>query len=232
MRALAATPDGLGLSELARAVDLPKSTVHRLVSALEAEDFVTTSNLGQIRLGPAVASLGAATRRSFPEQVDRLLLTLHTELNETVDLSVLDGASVRFVDHISAPHRLQAVSAVGTAFPLHCTANGKAFLATMARAQADALLPPRLPGLTPHTITTRRDLWAALDEVRHTRVAFDREEHTLGICAVGAIIHDPYGPIAAISVPVPSERFAGNEDRLAASLLRVCDECSAVLGAE
>jgi DNA-binding IclR family transcriptional regulator len=231
LRALAQVPDGLSLSELAIAVGMPKSTVHRLVSALEAEDFVTPARAGKIHLGRAIARLGAATRGGLRDQIRPFLLRLHQELEETVDLSVLDGATVRFIDHIPAPHRLRAVSAVGAAFPLHCTANGKAFLAAMPEEQASALLPTRLPALTENTITARKDLWAELDRVRAERVAYDCEEHTLGICAVGAVISDPYGPVAAISVPVPVQRFAGNEHVLVRNLLRVCDECSEALGA-
>ncbi len=227
LRALARTPDGLTLSELALAVGIPKSTVHRLIAALETEDFVTPAGAGRIHLGPGIARLGAATRDGLRDQVRPFLLRLHQELGETVDLSVLDGATVRFIDHISAPHRLRAVSAVGAAFPLHCTANGKAFLAAMPREQASAILST----LSESTITTHQELWAELDRIRDAGFAIDREEHTVGISAVGAVISDPYGPVGAISVPVPAQRFAGNEDTLSGALLATCRACSEMLGA-
>ncbi len=231
LRALEQAPDGLSLSELALAVGMAKSTVHRLVSALEAEDFVTPAGAGKIHLGRGIARLGAATRGGIRDQVRPFLMRLHQELEETVDLSVLDGSMVRFIDHIPAPHRLRAVSAVGAAFPLYCTANGKAFLAAMPEEQASAILPARLPALTRQTITARKDLWAELERIKADRVAYDREEHTDGICAAGAIIRDPYGPVAAISVPVPAQRFIANEKTLVHGLLRACDDCSAALGA-
>jgi DNA-binding IclR family transcriptional regulator len=231
LRALERAPEGLGLTELSTVVEMPKSTVHRLVGALESEDFLRSDGLGRIRLGPALARLGAATRGGLRDQMHPHLVRLHQELGETVDLSVLDDASARFVDHIPAPHRLRAVSAVGTSFPLHCTANGKAFLASMSDEQASALLPARLPALTDHTITARKDLWADLERVRVDGVAYDREEHTVGICAIGAIIRDPYGPAASLSVPVPAQRFSGNESRIADALLKTTAECSLALGA-
>jgi DNA-binding IclR family transcriptional regulator len=231
LRALAQAPDGLSLSELALAVAMPKSTVHRLIAALEAEEFVTPARAGKIHLGRGIARLGAATRDGLRDQIRPFLLRLHQELGETVDLSVYEGSAARFIDHIPAPHRLRAVSAVGAAFPLHCTANGKALLAAMAEEQAGAVLPARLPALTPNTITSRKDLWEELDRVRAERVAYDREEHTLGISAVGAVVSDPYGAVAAISVPVPAQRFAGNEVELTRVLVEVCDECSRQLGA-
>jgi DNA-binding IclR family transcriptional regulator len=230
LRALAVAPDGLSLSELAMAVGMPKSTVHRLVSALESEEFVTPARVGKIHLGRGIARLGAATRDSLRDQIRPFLLRLHQEIEETVDLSVRDGADARFIDHIPAPHRLRAVSAVGAAFPLHCTANGKALLAAMPEEELGAVLPARLPAYTPNTITVRKELWEELERVRVQGVADDREEHTLGICAVGAVVNDPYGAVAAISVPVPAQRFIGNEAELARRLLAVCADCSRHLG--
>jgi DNA-binding IclR family transcriptional regulator len=230
LRALAAAPDGLSLSELALSVEMPKSTVHRLVSALESEEFVATAPSGRLRLGRGIARLGAATRDSLRDQVRPSLLRLHQQLDETVDLSVLDGVSVRFIDQLSAPHRLRAVSAVGAAFPLHCTAPGKAFLAAMSKGELRAALPARLPALTPETITSRKELWEELDRVRAEGVAYDREEHTLGICAVGAVVRDPNRVVAAISVPVPAQRFAGNEVKLARAVVEVSGDCSRQLG--
>jgi DNA-binding IclR family transcriptional regulator len=230
LRALERAPDGVNLAELAAMTGMPKSTVHRLVSALEAEDFVTPASAGNIRLGGGIARLGAATRGRLRDQVRHCLLRLHRELEETVDLSILDGATVRFIDHIPAPHSLRAVSAIGASFPLYCTANGKALLAAIPEAQADALLPVELTALTEHTITSRKALWAELDVVRAQRVAFDREEHTGGISAVGGVVSDPYGPVAAISMPLPTQRFNGREPALAEALSRACDEASRELG--
>lgn len=230
LRALAGTPDGLTLSELAVAIQMPKSTVHRLVSALESEEFVTPARRGRIHLGRGIARLGAATRDAVQDQARPFLLQLHNELGETVDLSVHDGTSVRFIDQIPAPHRLRAVSAMGMAFPLHCTANGKALLAAMPEDERAVVLPARLPSLTPHTITGRKQLWQELERVRAQGVAYDREEHTLGISAVGAVVNDAYGAVAAISIPVPTQRFKGNEARLAKALLKVCAACSDRLG--
>jgi DNA-binding IclR family transcriptional regulator len=218
LRALEHAPEGLPLGRLAAAVELPKSTVHRLVGALAEEDLVTYDWGGDVRLGAALVRLGAAGREALPDRLRPLLLDLRQALEETVDLSVLDGPSVRFVDQVPAPHRLRATSAVGERFPLHCTANGKALLAAMPAVEVATLLPKRLQRLTPHTIVTHEALLAELEQVRTHGVAFDREEHTEGICAAGVAIVDAGRPIAAISVPVPVQRFHGREDELAAQL--------------
>jgi DNA-binding IclR family transcriptional regulator len=144
------------------------------------------------------------------------MLDLRRQLDETVDLAVLDGPSVRFIDQVAAPRRLQAMSAVGELFPLHCTANGKALLAAMPAARAEALLPEKLERLTPNTVVSREELLRELEVIRRDGVAFDREEHTVGIGAAGAAISDGVDiAAAAVSVPVPIQRFRDNEPRIA-----------------
>ena len=229
LRALEAAPDGLALGELAAAVDLPKSTVHRLVQALAAEDLVSTGGGGRARLGAGLARLGAATHGALASALRPALETLRRDLDETADLAVLDGAGVRFIDQLPAPHRLRAVSAVGSSFPLHCTANGKALLAALGDERARDLLPPRLERFTAATITSRGALLEQLAEVRRSGVAYDREEHTEGICAVAATVSDAGGPVAAISVPVPTQRFTGNERRYAAAVRSAAASGTALL---
>jgi DNA-binding IclR family transcriptional regulator len=230
LRALESSPGGLGLGEVAAAVDLPKSTVHRLVAALAEEDLVAQEPGGKVRLGGGIARLAAAGREALSDRLRPVLLDLRRELEETVDLAVLDGGGVRFVDQLPAPQRLRATSAVGEVFPLHCTANGKALLAAMPEEQALALLPERLPRLTPNTIVSRQKLRSELARVRDAGVAFDREEHTEGICAVGAAILDSTGPVAAISVPIPAQRFYGQEERLAEEAQAAATAASDLLG--
>src|SRR3954452_3392790 len=90
LRALETAPEGLTLSSLATAVDLPKSTVHRLVGALTDEDLVSTDAGGRIRLGGGLARLGAATRQTLRHDLRPVLEQLRAEVYETVDLAVLD----------------------------------------------------------------------------------------------------------------------------------------------
>lgn len=224
LRVLKRHPQGLSLSQIAKEVRLPRSTVHRIVGALEAERFVTSASPdGRIRLGPGLVPLAGLVNGDLRRGLRPYLESLHHEVNETIDLAVLDEDQLLFIDQIAAPHRLQAVSGIGVTFPLHCTANGKALLAELPREEVERLIPEQLPALTPNTITTRARLLEELERVKVERVAFDREEHTIGICAVGVAVHDPMGRSAAITIPVPSIRFYGNEERLAAALLRICD---------
>jgi len=232
LRALEAEPGGLSLAKIARRVELPRSTVHRIVTALETESLVVpASPSGGYRLGPELARFAASAGGELRESVRPFIERLRHEVDETVDLAVLNRNRVFFVDQVAAPHRLQALSAVGVSLPAHCTAIGKALLAGLTDEQVERLLPERLPAETSNTITDRAELLADLERVRASGVAYDREELTIGISAVGAAIRDAGNVVAALSIPVPTARFAGQEERLAGMLLRTCAEASVTLGA-
>lgn len=231
LRALVGQPDGLSLSQISKEVGLARSTVHRIVVALEAERFVIpTSPNGRIRLGPGLVPLGASVRIELRHEARPYLERLSREVNETVDLAILNVDRVLFIDQVAAPQRLQAVSAIGAEFPLYCTANGKAILADLPPRQVERVLPRVLQPFTPHTITDREKLLEEIERVRVEGVAYDREEHTVGICAVGAVIQDVIGNVAAVTIPLPSTRFYGNEQRLAATLLQTCEQIKQRLG--
>lgn len=230
LRALEGAPSGMSLSELAAAVDLPRSTAHRIVSALAEEELVSSGGgAGRIRLGPALVRLGAAASGTLRETLRPALTALRRELDETVDLAILDGGVMRFIDQLAAEHRLRAVSAVGVAFPLHCTANGKAYLAALDPQEREALLPAALERFTAATITDRAALLGELARVRETAVALDREEYTDGVCAAGAAVLERGRPVAAISVPVPAQRFAGREEAIAEAVRRAAGEAGRLL---
>lgn len=219
LRALSESPRPLTLSALSGRLDLPRSTVHRLVTALEAEGLV--GRVGEregYRLGLGLMPLGQAARRWVGQELRPKLQELSRQLNETVDLAVLEGDRVVFVEQVIAPNRLQVVSGIGMGFPLHCTANGKAFLADLTDEQVAALLPERLTTYTPSTIPSRTDLLGELADIRASGVAYDREEYTPGICAVGVVVRDAVRGALALSVPVPAQRFYGQEERIAGVL--------------
>ena len=90
---------------------------------------------------------------------------------------------------------------------MYCTANGKAYLAQLSDAAIEKLIGRAYEARTPKTLHAARRAAHGLETVRSTGVAYDREEHTLGICAAGVAMRDPLGNAVAISVPVPSQRF-------------------------
>lgn len=225
LRSLKGHPEGLSLSQISKEVGLARSTVHRIVNALAAEDFVTAASPnGRIRLGLGLTPLAAWVNSELRHQLRPYLEQLSHEANETVDLAVLDRDRVFFIDQVAVPQRLQAVSGVGATFPVHCTANGKALLAELSIEQVEHLLPEQLSVFTSSTIATRTQLLQELEQIRYEHIAFDREEYTPGICAVGKTVRDVTGNLVAITIPVPSVRFYGNEQKLSSVLSHTCEE--------
>jgi DNA-binding IclR family transcriptional regulator len=223
LRTLKEHPKGLSLTQIAKEVDLARSTVQRIVAALEHEYLVTAASpTSGFRLGPEIARLAGAVNSDLREELRPFLIELSNMINETVDLSILDNGKVLFVDQIIAAHPLQATSQPGASFPLHCTANGKAILASLPLAEVENLLPEELKRYTDKTITNRNELLRELETVRKEGVAFTREEHIDGVCAVGAVVVDRLGNRSAVSIPLPSTRFYGNEEKLVSSLLNTC----------
>ena len=202
-----------------------------MVRALHAEGFVrAASGNSGLRLGPELMRLALGMRREIRQTLHPEIAALSAKLQETVDLSVLEGNVVRFIDQIGSPRLLRAVSSVGATFPLHLSANGKAVLAALPEDEALALLPATLEPNTEASITSRAALLRELDEVRERGYAYDREEHHEGITAIGVALRDPLGPLVAISVPIPTQRFPKVETRAIEALLATQRRCQALLG--
>jgi len=147
------------------------------------------------------------------------LSQLSGQLRETVDFSVSRHDHLLFIDQVVGPERLRMVSAVGDAFPLHNTANGKAFLATLDEAEIVRRIGRVYERRTPHTRTSLAELMRDIDEIRHVGVAFDDEEHSIGVSAAGVCLRDMLGHPVAISVPVPTLRFGDKREAIRDGLL-------------
>ena len=133
--------------------------MQRIVAALEAEKFViAASPTGRVRLGPTIQRLAMSVGADFVSAARPFLVKLSQELNETVDLATIRNDHLVFVDQVIGPQRLRAVSAVGEAFPLHCTANGKAYLAELSDDDVARLIGKSYEQRTPKTITRLKDL--------------------------------------------------------------------------
>jgi DNA-binding IclR family transcriptional regulator len=225
MDALREHPSGLSLGEIAKLVDLPRSTVQRIVNALDEEGMVMAASATEgIKLGPRLTLLAAAAKFDIVDFCRPALVKLAKDTGETVDLSVWNHDKVVFVDHLPGTHRLRAVSAIGISFPLHCCAPGKAMLAALPDEELDRFRKRlKLEKMTKSTIVTWHRLNRELDTIRKTGIAFDREEYSQGISAIGVALSGPT-ELAAVSIPVPTVRFDPKERQLAALLANTCEQ--------
>ena len=231
LRALGNAGEDLTLSNLAERTGLPRSTVHRIVQTLQSAHFVEKgAGAGGLRLGPELGRLAANSRQPLTPTMRPFLERLAKEISEGTSLTVLEGLKVRFLDQAIVGHGLRAVTLVGTTFPAHCTANGKVLLAALPWAVLRTKLPQRLESRTYHTITDPERLMEELDRVATEGVAFDREEHGIGISAIAALVVDDANNHAAISAAMPTARFEGREEYLTEIVRRTAHDASVALG--
>lgn len=220
LRTLEQEPGGQTIARITRACGLPRTTVQRMVGALQAEQFVTVAS-GVVRLGPALARLASAANLDLSARVRPHMEALAAELEETVDLWVERDGFAELVEAVSSTREVRIVTPPACRLPLITTAPGKAFLALWPQADLAARLPWPATANTPRSLTTLAALKAELDETRRTGIGLDREEHADDVCAVAMVVNLGLPDRYALAVPVPSRRFYGAEDTLCAAL-RAC----------
>ncbi len=231
LSALAEPEGGHSLAQIAARTRLPKTTVHRICTALEQVGYVhTDAETGQRELGSGLLRLAVIGRRDLRAVLEPSLERLSTDLNETVDLAVLDGARVLFLAQRPAPQRaLMAIARVGAHFPAYSMASGKVLLAQLPHDELLRRLPRTLEPTLGGRPRTRDALLRELEEVRATGLGYEREEMRHGICAVAVAVTDIDGRSASIAVPMPTARFDESEERVTVRLLELRDEIQARL---
>lgn len=209
LKLLGSEPE-MRVTDLARRLEVHKSTVFRLLATLQEHGLVEQNpsteryrlGYGLVRLaGSVVAELDLArTARGVLEQ-----LAMRTR--ETVNLAILQGDQVVNIDQIAAPNLVVNVNWVGKQTPLHATSNGKVLLANLPEDERRRVLSGSLPRLTPRTITDPRILEKQLRRVVEDGYAFTLEELEVGLNAVAAPVFAADGRVlAAVSVAGPAYR--------------------------
>ncbi|MDH4113363.1 MAG: IclR family transcriptional regulator [Actinomycetota bacterium] len=201
----------LGVTELGRKLEVHKATASRLIATLAERNFVERDPISEkYRLGFGLISLaGAAVGGNDLVRAARPILDdLAERTRETVNLGVLSGESVVYVDQVTGTRSIVSVSWVGQRTPLHCTSNGKVLLAYATDAERDRLLRVPLPRLTPRTITDVKKLRTQLSEIRVRGFSQTMEELEEGLNAVAAPVKGMGGDlVAALSVSGPAFRM-------------------------
>ena len=225
----------LGVSELARRLDLGKSTVHRLLSTLTAEHLLDQDPLtGKYRLGLAMHDLGAAvaTHLDLHEAVIAPLEQLRNTTSETCQVAVLDGREVVYVERLDSPQTLRLFLEVGRRNDAHSTSTGKCLLAFLPDSELDRALDGwSLAAKTPHTITDHRRLRSALKDIRKQGYAWNLHESEVGVLSVAAPIRNLAGRvIAAMSAAGPETRMEPAMRPVTQAVIQAAAQASRRLG--
>jgi IclR family transcriptional regulator, acetate operon repressor len=216
---VAGARDGLTAAELGECLRLPRSTAYRIVRALVREGFVRVDDVGKVRLGPSLAGLAHAGRPDLGHETRSVAHRLAVQAREAVELAVLERDEAVVVEHWDSTQTLRFVGSVGDRLPLHCTAHGKALLATLPQGHVAASLPQELAAFTPRTVVDRDRVVEEVEAVRSRGLAYDRDEFSEGVSSVATTVADGAGHVIAVAVIAPTARFLAGEQELAARLL-------------
>lgn len=213
----------LSLKDIGARVDLPETSLFRVLLTLEKHKYLQQHRDGTYQLAPKLifgwlVQAADHLRALARPEMERLAHTF----DETVSLSYLYDDRIHVLDCVETFHEIRMTNKIGRVLPPHCSAMGKVITAFQSRELADRILEAY--GLTPRTeatITDRNKLFADFEESRRTGIAADREESVLGGTCFSAALRTESKPIvAAVSISTPTIRMTPDlEKSIKAALL-------------
>lgn len=210
-------PEGIGLNDLARLANSPRSSVHRALSVLRRADLIEQDRNSHYRLGYGLLKLAFSYYEALDEvgRVRPILAALATEFGETTHYAILDANEVVYLAKVQSPlARFQMKSAIGGRNPAYCTGVGKAMLAFSLQSYESVedfvgAHRGQFRQYTAQTLTTPEQIHEEFTKIRHDGYAVDREEHEEGIncIAIPLFLTSRSVPDGAISVAAVAQRF-------------------------
>ena len=210
LETLAESQQRRSLSELARTLEVPKSSLHAILRTMRDRGWVDTDPSGTL-FGLGVRALYVGT--AYVDSDDVVAVTAETldwlaaQLDETVHLGRLDGTDVVYLAKRESNHQLRMFSAVGRRLPTYTTALGKAVLAELPEEWLTDHLPETLTALTPRTLADFDALRRDLERTRRRGYAVDDQENTDGLGCIAVTVPSDGPPQDAISCSVPTVRL-------------------------
>lgn len=213
LEVLAASGRALPLSAIADALGLPRPTVHRILRQLSVAGFLAQEPADRnYMLARRTTRLAVDAMHHCARQADRraILERLVADLNETCNITMLDGSEVVYIDRVESQWPLQMTLQPGSRVPLHCTASGKLFFALLpARTRKRLLATLPLERRTARTLVEPEMLEAEFTRIRDAGFGTDNEEFLEGLVAASVPVVDAVGrPIAAVAVHGPVGRLS------------------------
>ncbi|MFF3697811.1 IclR family transcriptional regulator [Streptomyces sp. NPDC002221] len=226
----------IGVAELARAMELPKSSVQRSLLTLHEAGWIRPAAGAPTRWTVTAKALYVGRRATgelgLRDAAVPVMEELRRECGETVHLAVPEGDRVVLIERLETSQPVRIVLPLGQDLPVHASANGKAILAAGPMEAWERRLTHDLAGFTPATITDPRRLRAELAEVRRRGYATNGGEWRADVSAVAAAVIGMDGlPVASLSVNVPTSRMtAASGERFAAMVVVAAERLGRALG--
>jgi DNA-binding IclR family transcriptional regulator len=216
LRVLAAESSGLRIGELAKRLDLDRTTVFRLIATLEECAFVERiADTKAYKLGVGVFEIGSAYIRStdLHSLARPVMIDLAQRVKESVHWAILSGDKAVCIDKIDSPRGLGSTSKIGRAVALNSGSVGKVLLAFQPEDVRERLLGSMdLPRLTDRTITTVGTMRGEIAAIRRTGYSLSLGEGESDMACVAAPIFDHNRKIVAgLSIGGIIQRFSDPE---------------------
>lgn len=206
---LASTEEGYTLTEIANAIEAPKSTILPIIHTLCHRNFLALNTASRYIIGMNAFMVGSACLKNMD-----ILSLLRVELQQVVDATsetcqlgiLVNGSNVLYLIKIDSPEPLRLVSVVGKQLPAYCTAIGKALISQYSLEQLHGVYPDGLKPMTANTITDFTVLYHALEEIRKTGIASEIGESNIDSQCLAVPLKKGGHIVAAISVSTPTYR--------------------------
>ncbi len=226
----------LGVTEIARTLNLDKSTIYRLLSTLAAHSLIyQEAETRRYKPSLKIVTLGRKVINDIQlRSVAKPFLKKLTKLSgKSADLAILAGLLVVYIDHEDTDASLNVQAEIGQISPPHCTALGKALVVQYTADELRELYKEKeLTRYTSRTITTLEEFLPHLETVKKRGYALDEEEFNFGVSSIAAPIYDHRNKVvAALCISGPSIRITSDRiQQLAPSVVETARNISLQIG--
>ena len=227
----------VGITQISKALHLSIGSVQRVTYTLQKLGYLRKDeDIQKYSIGNngLVLGLGIVKGLDLKRIAYPYLKELSAEINETVNLAVLDGIQIVYIDRVKTGQIININLNIGSKLPVYCTSMGKSLLAFLPNDELLELLNKiTLRPITPHTITTKARLLKELEKVKERGFSVNDKELDIGLRSVAAPVRNEYGTVvAAVNIAVPSSRVTFEELRtkFASKVIHLSKVISEALG--
>ena len=222
---IAAAGKPISATEINDALNLPKATAHRLCAELEESGYLLKKINGKSYMpGNRLheMAVGVIANSCFSTRRHAILEALSRKVGETCNIAYPDGLNMAYSDRVETQHPLKLNFSIDTRVPLHCTASGKLFLASMPqKKRKEVIAKLDLHAHTRNTIVDPKKILDETERIRSTNLSIDNQEYFDGMIAVGVPITDHSGRFySSVAIQAPIFRFSLDDAEQYIPLLR------------
>ena len=203
LKSIAGKPDGMSLGEIAKQIYLPRSTVQRIVAALETEGFIRSEGAGKILLGAEIFKLISSSHADIIALTQDSLSKLSAKIQETVVITQPYDSDLLIVHRFIVNRELQVLPRVGALIPIYKSSSGRAILALHTDDKIIEILGEQ--------IHNDKELFEKIAKIRVEGIEFDYGEVIKGIVSIGVAINTFLGTYG-ISILAPQHRFDNRKE--------------------